>query len=182
MPTFHKKGTYIAKNVLLNEQVFHVPKEIRSVMTERNMIAARALLNPFKAIDSKELCDIKMGVEFSRGTVIWRQAEKILYEYDIDFRPANRSEKKQAKRIMRRMRNWSGSYTEEKSIYDALNNPFHNPKYKGQKREPYDGKEERTGILDVIIDKDIKVEDEPSDEEKALADEILEDELEMFTK
>ncbi len=190
VPTFHKNGTYIAKNVLLNEQVFHVPKEIRAVMTERNMIAARTLLNPFKAIDSKELCDIKMGEEFLHGTVIWRQAEKISYEYDLDFRPANRSERREAKRIIQRMKNWSGSYTEEKSIYDSLNTPFRNAGYKGQKRESYDGKEEASGILDVIVDRDTKVDDyEPSWGEKELAKDVEEQEenllkqmeKEMFT-
>ena len=189
VPTFHNASTYVSKNILLNEQVFHVPKEIRAVMTEENMIAARTLLNPFQAIDSKELCGIKMGVEFLRGTVIWRQAEKISYEYDIDFRPANRSERAKANKIVRRMKNWSGSHTEEKGIYDALNNPFHTPKYKGQEREPYDGKEEPTGILDVIIGKDIKADDEPSWAEKDLANEILAEEealleemkFEMFT-
>jgi hypothetical protein len=173
VPTFHKNGTYIAKNVLLNEQVFHVPKEVRMLMTERNMIAGRALLNPFQAIDSKELCDIKMAEEFLHGTVIWRQAEKVLYEYDIDFRPATSSERREAKRIMWRMKNWSGSYTEEKSIYDSLNNPFHNPKYKGQKRESYDGKEEASSILDVIVEQDASDDDyEPNWAEKDLGDEL----------
>jgi len=185
VPKFHKNGTYIAKNILLNEQVFHVPKEIRAVMTEENMIAARSLLNPFQAIDSKELCDIKMGVEFLHGTVVWRQAEKVSYEYDIDFRPASRLERVKAKKIVRRMKNWSGSHTEEKGIYDSLNNPFHTPKYEGQKRESYDSKEEPSGILDVIVGKDIKNSDnEPDVSEKIYNDsfdEMTIDDLQMFT-
>ncbi len=100
VPTFHKTGTYIAKNILLNEQVFHVPKEIRAVMTEENMIAARSLLNPFEAIDSEELCDIQMAEEFLHGTLIWRAAEKVAYEYDIDFRPANKVNRAEALKIL----------------------------------------------------------------------------------
>ena len=192
-PTFHKASTYISKNIILNEQVFDVPKELKAVMTEANMVAARTLLNPFKAIDSKELCDIQMVVEFLHGHIIGRQAEKIAYDYDIDFRPANKSEIAKANKIIRRMKNWSGSRTEEKEIYDSLNHPFHTPKvacYEGEKRESYYGSEEEPeGILDVIIDKDIKTDDEPSWVEKDLANEIMEDEkdllremeLEMFT-
>jgi hypothetical protein len=197
VPTFHKKGTYIAKNVLLNEQVFHVPKELRKTITERNLIAARALLNPRKAIDSKELCEIKMAEKFLRGTVIWRQAERVLYEYDIDFRPANRDERAKARRIKWRMKNWSGGHTIEKGIYDALNSPFYNPKYKGQKREPYNGKKKASSALDKSANKD---KDEPNWAEKDLGNElnakekdiqnqidkdeqkVLEDELKMFTK
>ena len=180
VPTFHKKGTYIAKNVLLKEQAYDFP-ELRKAMSVDNLIVARSLLNPFKAIDSEELCGITMVPEALHGQLILRNAEKITYEYDIDFRPANRSERRKAHKIIRRMKNWSGSHTEEKRIYDSLNNPFHNPKYEGQKRESYDGKEESTGILDVIIDKDIKADDEPNWAEKDLGYEIFKEE-EPFPK
>ena len=183
-PTFHKASTYIAKNVLLNEQVFDVPQELRQVITVENLVAARTLLNPFKSIDSKELCGMQMGVEFLHGTVIWRQAEKIAYDYDIDFRPANKSEIAKANKIVRRMKNWSGSHTEEKGIYDSLNHPFHTPKYTREKRESYSSKEEATGILDVIVERS-NSNDGPDASEKIYNDSVKEisiDDLKMFTK
>ncbi len=83
------------------------------------------------------------------------------------------------------MENWSGSHTEEKGIYDSLNHPFHTPKHEGQNRESYDGKEEPSGILDVIVGKDTsKNDDGPDTSEKIYndsLDEISIDDLKMFT-
>lgn len=164
-PTFHKNSTYISKNILLKESPMEVPSELKQVMTMANMVAARTLLNPFEPIDNKELCDMQMGVEFLGGHVIWRAAEKVAYDYDIDFRPAEKWERAKALKIIKRMKNWSGSYTEEKQIYDGLNHPFHTPNYKCQKRESYGSREEPNSTSDKRAK-----EDDMSEEEKRKAE------------
>lgn len=160
-PTFHKASKYISKNVLLKESPMETSSVLKKVMTMPNMVAARTLLNPFRAIDSKELCDMKMAEEFLRGTVIWRASEKVVYDYDIDFRPAEKWERAKALKIIKRMKNWSGSYTEEKQIYDGLNSPFRTTDYKGQKRESYNSIEKSNNTLNKKSQ-----EDDMSEKEK----------------
>ncbi len=68
------------------------------------------------------------------------------------------------------MENFSGSYTEEKQIYDGLNNPLYAPK-RVKSEETSSNEKESTGILDTLI----------PNENSESSDEISLDDLRMFT-
>ena len=52
----------------------------------------------------------------------------VSYRYKVDIYQSNKNDIKKAKKIIERMENYSGSYTEEKQLYDGLNNPLYAPK------------------------------------------------------
>ena len=183
-PKFHKASTYIAKNSLREEISIDSPKH-RAVLK-----VARHLTNK-----AKDLCDIQHAEEFFTGTIELQRSEKISYDYDIDFRPAYKFEIKEAKKIKRRMENWSGSRTINKEIYDSLNNTLYAPAYVYKKR----------GTPKKVIKPKNKIDtEEPNWVEKEMAEELLKkveerkekllkeqqeirdnmsvDDLEMFTK
>jgi hypothetical protein len=91
----------------------------------------------------------------------------VSYRYKVNIYQSSKDDIKEAKEIIERMENYSGSYTEEKQLYDALNNPLYAPK-SFEKEESSQLKKEPSGILDTLIDRDN--EDEPSI-----------DDLQMFT-
>jgi len=91
------------------------------------------------------------------------------YRYKVHIYQSNKNDIKKAKKIMERMENYSGSYTEEKQLYDGLNNPLYAPK-SFDKEESSQLKKEPSGILDTLLDRD--------DEEG----EGSMDDLPMFTK
>ncbi len=68
------------------------------------------------------------------------------------------------------MENFSGSYTEEKQIYDGLNNPLYAPKRVEKENSSSLGKE-ASGILDILL----------PDVNPDSSDEMTIDDLEMFT-
>jgi len=67
---------------------------------------------------------------------------KVSYRYKVNIYKSNKSDIKKAKKIIKHMENFSGGYTEEKQIYDALNNPLYAPKTvkknKASSSEEYD--------------------------------------------
>lgn len=83
----------------------------------------------------------------------------VSYRYKVNIYQSSKDDIKEAKEIIERMENYSGSYTEEKQLYDALNNSLYAPK-SFEKEESSQLKKEPSGILDTLIDRDN--EDEPS--------------------
>jgi len=93
---------------------------------------------------------------------------KVSYRYKVNIYQSSKSDIKEAKAIIERMKNFSGSYTEEKQIYDGLNNPLYAPK-RVKKKKTSSLEKEASGILDVLVPQN-KSED------------ISIDDLQMFTK
>ncbi|WP_309496890.1 hypothetical protein [Sulfurovum sp.] len=96
---------------------------------------------------------------------------KISYRYQVSINQVSKSDIEKAKEIIERMENYSGSYTEEKQLYDGLNNPLYAPKKVEDKKSSLLEKEPR-GILDTLLPEN------NSDTSK----ELSMDDLEMFTK
>ena len=94
---------------------------------------------------------------------------KVSYRYKVNIYQSSKSDIKEAKAIIERMENFSGSYTEEKQIYDALNNPLYAPKRVKEEKTSSSEKEPR-GILDTLI----------KDNGDDSLDEMTIDDLEMF--
>lgn len=94
---------------------------------------------------------------------------KVSYRYKVDIYQSNKSDIKEAKEIIERMENFSGSYTEEKQIYDGLNNPLYAPK-RVKKEEGSKNMNNPDGILDTLV---------PQNNE---SEEMSIDDLQMFTK
>ncbi len=93
----------------------------------------------------------------------------VSYRYKVNIYQSSKNDIEKAKNIIERMENYSGSYTEEKQLYDGLNNPLYAPK-SFDKEESSQLEKEPSGILDTLLDRD--------DEE----DEVSMDDLQMFTK
>jgi hypothetical protein len=91
----------------------------------------------------------------------------ISYRYSVNIYPSSKKDIRKAKNILKRMKNSNDNYTDEKQLYDALNNSLYAPK-SFEKEESSQLKKEPNGILDILIDRDN--EDEPSI-----------DDLQMFT-
>ena len=96
---------------------------------------------------------------------------KISYRYKVDISQSNKSDIRETKEIIERMENFSGSYTEEKQIYDGLNNPLYAPK-RVENEESSQSKKDPNGILDTLVPQD----------KGDNSNEISIDDLEMFTK
>ncbi len=95
---------------------------------------------------------------------------KISYRYKVDIYQSSKSDIKEAKEIIERMENFSGSYTEEKQIYDGLNNPLYAPK-RVEEEKTSSSEKEPSGILDILL----------PDMNSNNSDENTIDDLEMFT-
>ena len=93
----------------------------------------------------------------------------VSYRYKVNIYQSSKNDIEKAKKIIERMENYSGSYTEEKQLYDGLNNPLYAPK-SFEKEESSQLEKEPSGILDTLIKRD---------NEK---DEMSIDDLQMFTK
>ncbi len=117
--------------------------------------------------------DAKCAVERNFYDVLENGANishpSVSYEYSIDIYPASKSDINKAKSIIKRMESYSGSYTDEKQLYDGLNNPLYAPK-SFEKEESSRLEKEPSGILDTLVDRE--------DDE----DEISIDDLKMFSK
>ena len=93
----------------------------------------------------------------------------VSYRYKVNIYQSSKNDIEKAKNIIERMENYSGSYTEEKQLYDGLNNPLYAPK-SFEKEKSSQSEKEPSGILDTLLDRD--------DEEN----EMSIDDLQMFTK
>jgi len=87
---------------------------------------------------------------------------EISYRYKVNIYQSSRNDIDEAQKIIGRMENFSGSYTEEKQLYDALNNSLYAPK--GVKAEQVlNSNENPDGILDALVpqnrSEDISIDD-----------------------
>ena len=95
---------------------------------------------------------------------------KVSYRYKVDIYQSSKSDISEAKKIIEHMENFSGSYTEEKQIYDGLNNPLYAPK-RVEEEKSSSSEKEPSGILDILL----------PDVNSNISDEMTIDDLEMFT-
>jgi len=93
-PTFSKKGTYVKTNTL-SKRIFG-NKEKYAAM---RMVVKRA---GEAHIDSN--CNIDNAKEFARGYWFNMPAYKLSYEYDMNIRPATKSEIRQAIKFLKNMK------------------------------------------------------------------------------
>ena len=95
---------------------------------------------------------------------------KISYSYKVNITQSTESDINDTKIIIKRMENFSGRYTEEKQIYDILNNPLYAPKIV-EKEKTFSSGKKTNGILDTLL----------PDVNPDISDEMTIDNLQMFT-
>lgn len=118
--------------------------------------------------------DTKCGIQREFYDVLENGANikhpKISYRYKVDISQSNKSDIEEAKEIIERLKNFSGSYTEEKQLYDGLNNPLYAPK-KVKDEKSFLLEKEPSGILDTLL----------PENSSGISEEISMDDLQMFT-